>query len=119
MKVVQINTTFGKGSTGKICLGIAERSKENGIDNIVVYSGAGIEAPLGIKYSEESYKKVQALKSRIFGNYGFNSTIATKTLIKKLDELSPDIVHIHNIHGHDCNLDMLFDYFKKKHIKIV
>ena len=31
---------------------------------------------------------------------------------------SPDIVLIHNIHGHDCNLRMLFSYFKKNKIKL-
>lgn len=75
--------------------------------------------PPGVKYSNEIYKKCQALKSRVLGNYGFNSQLATVRLIKELQRLKPDIVHIHNIHSHDCNLTMLFKYLKENQIKVV
>lgn len=38
--------------------------------------------------------------------------------MKKLDEIKPDIVHIHNIHGHDCHFEQLFRYLKEKNIKV-
>ena len=36
-----------------------------------------------------------------------------RKMISELERIKPDIVHLHNIHGHDCNLEMLFDYFIK------
>lgn len=119
MQVVQINATFGKGSTGKICLGIAELLEENGIENCVLYSGEGIDHLLGLKYSDGKGRKLQAIKSRVFGNFGFNSVWETKALLAKLDELSPKIVHIHNIHSHNCHFKMLFEYLKEKQIKVI
>ena len=119
MKIVQINTTFGKGSTGKICFGIGELLRKEGIDNCVLYSGAGIGNSFGKKYTSEKNGKINALKSRIFGNFGFNSINDTKSLIAKLDEFSPDIVHIHNIHSHNCNFEMLLSYLKEHSIKVV
>ena len=119
MKIVQINATCGVGSTGKICVGISEILTQNGIENYILYSSKGNGYPLGIRCSDDKYIKLQALKSRILGNYGFNSSLATKRMIKELDRISPDIVHIHNIHGHDCNLKILFEYFKKKKTKLV
>jgi glycosyltransferase involved in cell wall biosynthesis len=40
-------------------------------------------------------------------------------MISELERIKPDIVHLHNIHGHDCNLDMLFTYFRKNKTKLV
>lgn len=118
MKVVQINTTCGTGSTGKICVAVSKLLTQKGIENYILYTQGHSDYPLGIKFAGDKYKKIQALKSRIFGNYGFNSHLATKRLIQHLDKIQPDIVHLHNIHGHDCDLTMLFRYLKKKQLKL-
>lgn len=119
MKIVQINTSCGRGSTGKICLDISQILTRENIENYILYSNQSNGYELGIKCSDDIYIKAQALKSRVLGNYGFNSNRATKKIIIELERIQPDIVHIHNIHGHDCNLEMLFGYFKKKKIKLV
>ena len=118
MKIVQINAVCGRGSTGKICVSISEILTSQNIENYILYSFGKSDYPLGIKISSDKYIKIQALKSKVFGNYGFNSKRATKKIIDKLDSIQPDIVHIHNIHGHDCHLGLLFTYLKKKNIKI-
>lgn len=118
MKIVQINAVCGKGSTGKICVDISKLLTEKGIENYILYSLGKSDYPLGIKFTNEKYLKLQALKSRIFGNYGFNSQYATKNLIKELNKIQPNIVHLHNIHSNDVNLEMLFDYFRKTQIKV-
>ena len=119
MKVVQINATCGIGSTGKICLGISRILNESNIENSIFYSTKSNGYKFGIKCSDAKYIKLQALKSRIFGNYGFNSDRATLKIISELERINPDIVHLHNIHGHDCNLEMLFKYFKEKNTKLI
>lgn len=118
MKVVQINATCGSGSTGKICAAVADLLTKNDIENYILYTEGDSSDPHGIKYAGKKYKKIQALRSRVFGNYGFNSRLATRRLIGYLERIQPDIVHIHNIHGHDCDLNMLFLYFKKKQTKL-
>lgn len=119
MKVVQINTTCGVGSTGKICVGISELLTDNGIENYILYSSRSNGHPLGIPCSNDGYIKLQALKSHILGNYGFNSQRVTKRMIAELERLKPDLVHLHNLHGHDCNLEMLFSYFMREKTKLV
>lgn len=119
MKVVQINATCGVGSTGKICVGISQVLCDNNIENCILYSSKDNGYEFGIKCSSDKYIRVQALKSRALGNYGFNSQKATRKMISKLERIKPDIVHLHNIHGHDCNLDMLFTYFRKNKTKLV
>ena len=86
MKIVQINVTCGSGSTGKICVAVSKLLTQKNIDNYILYSSGHSEYPLGIKYMTSNETKIQALKSRVFGNYGFNSKSATKRLINNLRE---------------------------------
>lgn len=117
MEIVQINATCGVGSTGKICVAVSEQLSKKGIENYIFYSAGSSDYPLGIKYANKTAVKFQTLVSRIFGNYGFESKGITKRLIKELEKIKPDIVHIHNIHSHNCNFEMLFDYIRKNGIK--
>lgn len=118
MKVVQINVTCGSGSTGNICLSVSELLSYNNVENYIIYSAGSSQYPLAKSYMSRAETKIEALKSRVLGNYGFNSKSATKRLILLLERISPDIVHLHNLHGHNCNLSMLLDYLTKKKIKI-
>jgi len=118
MRVVQINSTCGIGSTGKIAVSISDLLSLNNIDNEILYSVSGNDCCRGISCGNSKDIKLQALKSRLLGNYGFNSKKEAKRMIDEIDAFSPDIVLIHNIHGHDCNLRMLFSYFKENKIKL-
>ncbi len=119
MKIVQINATSGAGSTGKICESISEILTVNKTENYIFYSAGNSNRNNSIKYMTEIEIKQGALEARIRGNYGFNSSWATKRLIKKLNAIDPDVVHLHNIHGHNCNLDLLFSYLKEKQKNII
>ena len=118
MKIVQINATCGIGSTGKICVGISGVMNAAGIENYILFSSKTNGNPLGTRCSDDLYIKRQAFLSKLFGNYGFNSKTATQRMIAELERIKPDAVHLHNIHGHDCNLEMLFEYFKANNIKL-
>lgn len=117
MKLVQINATCGSGSTGKICVAVSRLLNNENIENYILYSSGKSNYENGIKYTSDVYIKLQALRSRILGNYGFGSLIATKKLISQLKEINPDIIHIHNIHSHNCNLGILFRFIKQNKIK--
>ncbi len=119
MRVVQINATCGIGSTGKICVGISELASAGNIENYILFSSRTNGYPLGIACSSDRYLRIQALKSRIFGNYGFNSKHATRKMIRELERIRPDVVHLHNIHGHDCDLERLLSYFRRKKTKLI
>ena len=56
---------------------------------------------------------------RIDASDGFHNKKATRVMLEEFDILKPDIVHLHNIHGHYVNLELLFDYCKRNNIKIV
>lgn len=118
MKIVQVNATCGKGSTGKICLAVSQLLNQKGIENYILYSSGTTDYPQAIKYQDTPYAKRQALKSRVFGNYGFNSTRSTKKLISEIEKINPDVIHLHNIHSHNCNLETFFKYLKTANKKV-
>ena len=118
MTIVQINALCKTGSTGKICADIGDFLTKNEVENYIFHSLSSENSENYIKFSNKRYIKIQALKSRILGNYGFNSRHSTKKLISKITKIRPDIVHIHNIHSHDINLELLFDYLKAANIKV-
>lgn len=119
MKIAQLNVTCGVGSTGKICTGLSDLMDENGIGNVVLYTEAGNGHPNGRGYASLPEIKFQALQSRLTGTYGFCSKQITRRLVSRLDHFDPEIVHIHNIHGHNCDLEMLFAYLKERGQKII
>ncbi len=119
MKVVQINATCGAGSTGKISVEISKLLSAKGIENYIFYFEGESDYPTGRKITTDYYLKSQALLSRAFGYYGFNSKSATKRLIEEIENVNPDIIHLHNIHCHGCNLQLLFEYLKNKKTKLV
>lgn len=118
MKIVQINATCGAGSTGKICVAISNKLSLRETENYILYSSGNSDCPLGIKYAVKRSLKLQTLASRTFGNFGFEARGITKRLVKELEKIKPDIIHIHNIHSHNCNLEVLFDYIRKNEIKV-
>lgn len=118
MKVVQINATCGIGSTGKICVGISQLLTAANIENYILCSRNN-GYPLGFPCADSRYIRFQALKSKVTGNYGFHSRQATKKMIAELERIRPDIVNLHNIHSHDCDLEMLFTWFRRNRTKLV
>ena len=118
MKVVQINSVCGQGSTGKICVAISKLLSKSGVENYILYSEGESNYNLAKKYISDFYRRIQAFFSRLFGNYGFNCILGTKKLVKILKRINPDIVHLHNVHGHGVNLRILFSYLKKNNKKV-
>lgn len=122
MKVLQINHVYKNGgSTGRIVYDLKNILLDKGFDPYVAF---------GYEYKktndEHTYKiesipelKVNILKTRLFAKHAFYNTWQTKRLLKWIDNLKPDIIHLHNIHGHYINVAMLFDYIKKHKTPVV
>ncbi len=113
MKVLQINSVYNYGSTGRIAESIGKKVIDTGGTSIVAYGRAanpGVSNTLNI-----GNKRDQAwhlLNTRIFDTQGFHSTGATKELIARIKEQNPDIIHLHNLHGYYLNVDVLFEFLK-------
>ncbi len=111
MKVFQINSTCGYGSTGRIAVQIQKEVENNGGEGIIAFGRNN--APDGVnsyRIGSDLDVKLHGALSRITDRQGFYSSGATKKLIEKIKDYNPDIIHLHNIHGYYLNVKMLFDF---------
>ncbi len=120
MKVLFVNTVCGRSSTGRIIHDIDCLLKENGDSSLCLYGRyTAPEYMNSLKIENDFGNKLHVLYTRIFDRQGFASKKATKKLIKAIDEYSPDVIHLHNLHGYYLNLPILFNYLAKANIPVV
>ena len=111
MKVLLINSICGKGSTGRICIGIAEMLKKNGHSAYIAYAHGNSTYPNSFNFSKGKFDYYfHNILSRLTDSEGLHSTVATKSLIQKIEIIQPDIVHIHTMHGHYLNYKLLLEF---------
>jgi glycosyltransferase involved in cell wall biosynthesis len=123
-KLLQINPVIRTNtSTGRIMQEIGELAIANGWDSYIAYSGGrdGVKPcrskliPVGGKLSVA----LHGIWTRLTDRHGLASVIATKRFVRKIKELQPDIIHIHNIHGYFLNYKVLFEYLSAANIPVV
>ncbi len=119
MRVVEINTVYGVGSTGKIVKQLQSCARERGHDVIVAH-----------RYGEQEKDRVVAVSSWLdchvhnrlavsTGLQGCFSTLRTHAFLRYLRHFSPDLLHLHNIHGSFINHRLLISFVKKHSIPVV
>ena len=119
-KVLQINATANWGSTGRIAEQINNVAREKGWETYIAYGRYA-------NHSDSHLIRVGCLwdvyehyfENLLFDNEGLASRRATKRLIKTIKEISPDIIHLHNIHDHWINYKLLFEYLNVVKIPVV
>ena len=120
MKIVEINAV-PYGSTGKITKGIADIARKKGHE-VYVYFSWTKALP---KSNDENTivgsflgKALHMMLSKVTGYHGSYSSADTKKLIKELERIKPDIIHLHIMHSWSINLKLLFEYIKKNKIRV-
>lgn len=114
MKVLQINSVCGVGSTGRIATDIHKLLIEQRHESYIAYGrelASNCNNTMKIGNKLDNYKHVAM--TRILDKHGFGSKKATYEFVKNVKLLNPDIIHLHNIHGYYINIEILFDYLKE------
>lgn len=116
MKILQINTTYNSGSTGRIVSQIGEKITQlNGVSYVGFGRGHSKSYFSNLfKIGSKLDLYFHALLTRFFDLHGFGSYLNTKKLLIYIDKIDVDIIHLHNIHGYYLNVDLLFRYLSKK-----
>lgn len=118
--LLQLNCTANWGSTGKIAEQIGQCAMAHGWDSYIAYG----------RMRNPSKSKLIRVGSRLnpyehyaenllMDNEGLASRLATRRFLQELDEIRPDIVHLHNIHDHWLNYKLLFRYLAKNNIPVI
>ena len=119
--LLEINSTQNYGSTGRIAENIGILANQNGFETYIVHGPRYVNPSVLKSICTESLveEKVHGVVSRLFDAHGLGSICATKKLIRKIREIEPDIIHLHNIHGYFINYPILFEYLKESKIPVV
>lgn len=121
MKIVEINTVH-VGSTGKIMIQIANVARQHNHE-VHTFSRAWLARKaigechhfVGCRFGNIIHR----ILLPICGRDDQLSYVGTCSLIKKLKKIDPDVIHLHNLHGHYINFPVLFDYIKNNKKKVV
>jgi len=112
MKIFQINTVCGYGSTGRIVVNLANHIEDRGGDCEIAYGrftkNPNFPHTYYIGSNLDHY--LHGLCSRISDRQGFYSRKATKALIQEIKRYDPDLIHLHNLHGYYLNVPILFKF---------
>lgn len=119
MRVLQVNATYGFGSTGIIVEDIGKTLQKYGHEAYFAYQRTNQKISNGYQIGNKFDWKLHALLCRIFGRQGFYSSIPTKRFLNHIDKVKPDVVHLHNSHGNYIHNGILWDYLAKKNIPTV
>lgn len=119
MKILQINSVEGVGSTGRIATGIQTVAEIEGYQFINAYGRKSNNHANNIKIGTNKDIFYHVVLTRIFDKHGFGSKGATQKFIEEIKELNPDIIHLQNVHGYYLNIEILFNFLKKFNKPIV
>lgn len=120
MRVLQINSVCGVGSTGRIATDLYKVLEEQGHECLIAY-GRGT-APEGInayKIGTNLDNYLHVARTRLLDQHGYGSKKPTIELVKKIKEYNPDVIHLHNLHGYYVNLEILFNYLAESNKPVV
>lgn len=110
-KLLQINVCANWGSHGRIAEQIGNIALSQGWESYIAYGRYMNHSnskliKIGSKWDVYNHVALTRLKDK----HGLGSKNSTKNLIKKIEEIKPDIIHLHNLHGYYINYKVLFDY---------
>ena len=120
MKILQISSEGNYGSVGTIADKIGEMALDAGHESYIAIGDYFLPSKSHI-YLIRNYldRYFHFMKTRIFDKNGLGSRRATRKLVKWIAKISPDIIHIHQLHGYFINYEILFEYLVLNNLPVV
>lgn len=116
----QISAVINSGSVGRIADQIGQTVIRHGWQSYISYARNCLTSMSEkVKIGNKLDIYWHGINSRLFDNHCLCSTKSTKKLIRKIKEIRPDVIHIHNLHGYYINMKILFDFLKKADLPVV
>lgn len=111
MKVVQVNAFVNTRSTGRIAEDLGRVLLAEGHESYIAYARPPQpSASQLIRIGKLHDIAWHGVMTRVFDRHGLASTRATQRLVKDLEDLQPDVFHLHGLHGYFINYRVLFNF---------
>jgi glycosyltransferase involved in cell wall biosynthesis len=118
--LLQISVAGNTTSTGTFAENIGKQAVAAGWDCYVAFGRLERKSALRkIKIGTIIDIYWHVLFTRFTDRHGFASKHATRKLIRQIEKIKPDVIHLHNIHGYYINIEILFKFLAQSQIPIV
>lgn len=117
MRVLMINSVCGIKSTGRICAEMAEKLERDGHQVKIAYGRDTVPAEYqkyAVRIGTDLDPVLSAVHTRLTDKHGFGNKRATREFLRWADRYDPELLLLHNIHGYYINVEMLFEWIKKR-----
>lgn len=119
-KLLQINVAANWGSHGRIAEEIGLEAMAQGWESYIAYGRyANPSQSQLVKVGDLFDHCLHGAQSLLLDRHGLGSCWSTKKLIKEIEQIHPDLIHLHNIHGFYLNYPILFRYLATLDIPVV
>lgn len=120
MKVLQINVTYGQGSTGAITAAIHRALTARGHTSLVLYGrGADSGVPGVYRVCPPWYARLQGLRAVLTGSKYGGCLLSTAAVTRFIDRTAPDVVHLQCINGNFVSQSGLVRWLRDRGIPTV
>ena len=122
MKILQINTWYNVGSTGKLVFDLHKAYLANGFDSYVLYGRGKKETEDSkhiFKIANSFESKTNSVLSRLSGVMYGGCYFATKKAFALIKKINPDVIHIHCTNSFIINNYKLFNFIGKNNFKVI
>ena len=120
-RLVEINAAMNYGSTGRIAEAIGLAAVAAGWECTMVHGPRYVNpSQLADICTQGKWgDRMHGVRSLLLDGHGLGSKRATQRLVAQLDELQPDVAHLHNVHGYYLNYEVLFRWLQRVDCKVV
>lgn len=110
MNLLQINTVGNIGFTGRIAEQIGVEAIRNGWESYIACARAAQSKSEIIRIGSKWHRYPNVPWTRIFDSDSPLAKISTLKLINDIKKISPDIIHLHNLHGYYLHTPTLLEF---------
>ena len=119
MRIAFLNSAYPLGSTGRIIQSLEARLGAGGHEVFVAFGHGQSSSDHHFASQSRLQQVVSVGKTRAFGKHGFYDLRSTARMLQWLESVTPDLVHLHNLHGHYLNLPMIFSLLLELDVPVI
>lgn len=117
-RVVMLNTVCS-GSHGRIMRDLRAMAEQDGHSVTLAYGrGPDVDGDF-LRIGTKRDVLFHVALTRAFDRHARGSLHATRQLVKRLQTLKPDLLHLHNVHGYYLHAETLFDYLRAENLPTI
>ncbi len=120
MRILQINSHYDQGGAARIVACIHRQLLAKGEECFVAFGRGRMPREANVyRFDRTVDIYFSAFVSRVAGINGWSNRQATRRLIRFIDRVRPDVIHLHALHGYFLNFPIFFEYINRQDIPCV